>query len=381
MKNLKNNYINYFDFVRFCIDDTTSVPDSICKLDWNELYVFMCEQALVGVMMHGLQKLHREIGVPREVVLQAFTMAERIRERNSFLYKKAMEVIIGFQQEGFDCCILKGQGNALMYPDVYMRTPGDIDILVKEADRNLLKKYVWTKGNVSGCHYHHIEYQEDGVQIEVHFFPCSMNNPFFHHRLQKWFSQQLSIGCDTVALPDGTGNIPVPTMRFNIVYQLAHLMHHFFDEGIGLRQMMDYYYLVRSEKLGVGSDGPSAQRSQSGVKRDATLTSRDELTNTLKHLNLYQFAGAVMWVQHEVFGLEEEYYIVPPDEWRGKLLLEEIIKGGNFGQYSGLTNHSIGTKYFLKIKRNMRFIHAYPAEALCEPWFRTWHFFWRLAHR
>ena len=102
------------------------------------------------------------------------------------------------------------------------------------------------------------------------------------------------------------------------------------------------------------------------------------MVDTLRHLNLYHFAGAVMWVLHEVMGLEECLFIVPADEWRGRLLLDEILKGGNFGKYSGLTNHGMGTKYFLKIKRNLRFVRAYPAEALCEPVFRTWHFFWRV---
>ena len=71
--------------------------------------------------------------------------------------------------------------------------------------------------------------------------------------------------------------------------------------------------------------------------------------------------------------------IVPVDEWRGRTLLGEILKGGNFGQYSGLTNHSMGVKYVLKMKRSLAFVRQYPAEALCEPLFRTWHFFWRLA--
>ena len=86
----------------------------------------------------------------------------------------------------------------------------------------------------------------------------------------------------------------------------------------------------------------------------------------------------LLYVLQEVFGLEDKYLIVPVDEWRGKTLLEEILRGGNFGQHSGLTEHGMATKYFLKIKRNMRFVRQYPAEALCEPLFRTWHFFWRL---
>ena len=109
------------------------------------------------------------------------------------------------------------------------------------------------------------------------------------------------------------------------------------------------------------------------------------LQKDLKHLGLWKFAGAVMYVLKEVLGLSEEKMIVPVDEKRGRLLLAEILDGGNFGRhftkYAGFTHQSMGKKYFLKIWRNMHFVRYYPAEALSEPIFRTWHFFWRLKHR
>ena len=73
------------------------------------------------------------------------------------------------------------------------------------------------------------------------------------------------------------------------------------------------------------------------------------------------------------------------DEKRGRLLLAEILDGGNFGRhftkYAGFTHQSMGKKYFLKIWRNMHFVRYFPAEALCEPLFRSWHFFWRLKYK
>ena len=164
---------------------------------------------------------------------------------------------------------------------------------------------------------------------------------------------------NVVGLPDDAGEIDIPTAEFNIVYQLSHLMHHFFDEGIGLRQIVDHYYLLRTTKFADSHDW------------------KEELD----YLGLRKFAGAVMYVMQEVFALETDYLLVSADERRGKLLLYEILKGGNFGQHSGLTRHSTGIKYFLKIRRSLRFVREYPAEALCEPIFRTWHFFWRLKHR
>lgn len=92
-----------------------------------------------------------------------------------------------------------------------------------------------------------------------------------------------------------------------------------------------------------------------------------------------------MYVLHEALGLPEEKMIAPMDEKRGRLLLAEILDGGNFDRhftkYAGFTHQSMGKKYFLKIWRNMHFVRYYPGEALCEPLFRTWHFFWRLKYK
>jgi len=105
----------------------------------------------------------------------------------------------------------------------------------------------------------------------------------------------------------------------------------------------------------------------------------------LKYLGLWKVAGAVMYVLKEVLGLAEDKMIVPMDEKRGRLLLAEILDGGNFGRhftkYAGFTHQSMGKKYFLKIWRNMHFVRFYPAEALSEPIFRTWHFFWRMKNK
>ena len=192
-----------------------------------------------------------------------------------------------------------------------------------------------------------------------------MNNPIYNARLQKWFKRNADLQCsNVVSLPDGIGEIAIPTTAFNVIYQLTHLYHHFFDEGIGMRQIIDYYYVVNNDVL---------------------LVIKDTLQKELKHLGLWKFAGAVMYVQHEALGLSEEKMIAPMDEKRGKLLLSEILNGGNFGQhftkYEHFTKQGMAKKYFLKIWRNMHFVRYFPAEALSEPIFRTWHFFWRMKNK
>ena len=138
-----------------------------------------------------------------------------------------------------------------------------------------------------------------------------------------------------------------------------------------------------------GWDRLSKEGDNSGGSATAVTSSASTalvvVQRELKYLGLWKFAGAVMYVLKEVLGLSEDKMIVPMDEKRGRLLLAEILDGGNFGRhftkYAGFTHQSMGKKYFLKIWRNMHFVRYYPAEALCEPLFRTWHFFWRLKYK
>ena len=140
------------------------------------------------------------------------------------------------------------------------------------------------------------------------------------------------------------------------------------------------------DRRGVSGDIASDASVISAFTTDSSAsTALDVVQRELKYLGLWKFAGAVMYVLHETLGLPEEKMIVPVDEKRGRLLLAEILDGGNFGRhftkYAGFTHQSMGKKYFLKIWRNMHFVRYYSAEALCEPLFRTWHFFWRLKYK
>lgn len=354
---------DWIKFLQFCINEDAVQPDSVEEIDWDSLLLFMRKQSLVGVLMYGVSKL-KDVKIPRKILMRMFLHSEKIQKKNEILFRKSAEIAARCLHDGFPCCILKGQGNAIMYPQPFMRTSGDIDIWVK-GERDRIVEYVRNQYPKATVRFDEIAYVEDEVIVEFHPFPCIMNNPLYNRRLQRFFSCQMETQCNHyVELSDGLGRIPTPTAEFNVFFQLTHIMRHFFDEGIGLRQLMDYFYVLRL------------------FKRDRIENGQDLLSvqDTLHHLGLYNFAGAVMFVMKEIFGLEDEYLIVPVDKKRGMTLLKEIVKGGNFGKYLNLANYSGGTKFFMKSWRTMHFIREYPAEALCEPVFRTWHFFWRLKH-
>ena len=467
-----------FLFLNYCLGKKVDMSMVVAKIDWRQLYNFASRQALLGFCFDGIERLTKEFSeelkqnpMGRDLLMTWMGAAQQILRQNMKVNAVAGKLFSMLREDGFRCCILKGQGNALMYPNPYSRTPGDIDVWVN-ASREDITDYAKTHFEIGDdIRFHHLETSFDGVPVELHFFPGIMNNPIYNARLQKWFKRNADLQCsNVVSLPDGIGEIAIPTTAFNVVYQLTHLYHHFFDEGIGMRQIIDYFLVVNDFSKNVFLDtdfsnhpvnfsnhpvplskegstfSPNPSSSGSGDvtapsrcseplrskvggaskpspdcagwdRRDAIGASKpspncagwDRLSiegdnsvgstsvtssastalvvvqRELKYLGLWKFAGAVMYVLHEALGLAEEKMIVPMDEKRGKLLLTEILNGGNFGKhftkYGHFTKQGMAKKYFLKIWRNMHFVRYYPAEALSEPIFRTWHFFWRMKNK
>ena len=453
-----NDITAFFAFLKYCLGYKENMSRVIAGMNWHELYSFASKQALLGLCFEGIERLGEEYPeelkrnpIGRELLMTWMGKAQQIRRQNMKVNAVASKLFSMLRVDGMRCCILKGQGNALMYPNPYSRTPGDIDVWI-DASRERIMEYAQKKFELEDdIRLQHLETSLDGVPVELHFFPCSMNNPIYHARLQKWFRRNADLQCShIVGLPDGAGDIAIPTTAFNVIYQLTHLYHHFFDEGIGMRQIIDYFLVVNdfSKNVFLNNDlsnhpvnfsnhpvplskegstfSPSPSSSGSGdvtapsrcseplrskdggpskvspdcagwdrlaIEGDNSATAVTSSASTalvvvqreLKCLGLWKFAGAVMYVLHEALGLPEEKMIAPMDEKRGKLLLAEILNGGNFGQhftkYGHFTQQEMAKKYFLKIWRNMHFVRYYPAEALSEPIFRTWHFFWRFKHR
>ncbi len=360
----------FFDFLRFCIGTTSEIPASMKDADWKVMYGIAKKQALIGVLFHGIQQLPKEMAPDGDLLMTWMGMAQRIKQLNIRLYMDSAKVCKNFKDAGFRNCILKGQGNALLYPNPYMRTPGDIDIYL-EGGRKRIMEYVDKVCPHQVMRYHHVDFPVMKTAIEVHFTPSYMFCPWHNRRMQRWFGKVMDLQCSNVVmLPDGYGEITVPTLSFNVIYILSHLYRHVFTEGIGLRQLLDYYFVV--------------------VKWHTDLTDLTDLDSTdlaalqqdLKWLGLWKFAGAVMYVLYEVFGLEEEKMIAPINEKEGAFLLDEIMRGGNFGLYDDRLGDKTGEgkvhRYFRMTLRNMRFVKHYPIEAICEPLFRTWFFFWKM---
>ena len=250
-------------------------------MDWKGMMIWAEQQAIVGVIYQGIQRAGKSLKIPFDILMEWVGYAQQIEMRNHQLNKKICELHTQYEYDGFRNCILKGQGVALYYTNPLLRTPGDIDIWL-EGGRDKVMGYVTEK---YGCHlerYHHVELQmENDIEVEIHFTPSYMHSPHNNKRLQEWFEEQKEEQFrNLVELVDCDTKVAVPTKEFNGVYLMEHIYRHLFSEGIGLRQIIDYYYLLKSDVIG----------------------RMEEVPSILKHLGLWKFAGALMWVLQEKLG-------------------------------------------------------------------------------
>ncbi len=370
MKETRNIGLKYLQFLRYAVDAQGQEPDQLDDMDWQRLMAFAERQSVIGVVYDGIQRLRQRVRIPKLQLVRWVGNASQVEARNILLNELCVEVCDAFRKEGFECCLLKGQGNALMYPKPLLRTSGDIDVWVRSVNKEVGKNHEvrnilhWVrKRNPQGkTEYHHIDYgMYKDVDVEVHYRPTFMNNLINNGRLQRWMNEHKEEQFSHwVSLPKGEGRICVPTWEFNVVFQLSHMYRHVLQSGLGFKNLIDFYFLlVKSEQM------------------EARCLERD-----LRYLGLSQFASAVMWVLREVLGLEERYLLVPADERRGRFLLKEVVSGGNFGKYNQRNAHQGGQiqANVNRLMRDVRLVRYFPSECIWEPIFRIWHFCWRVAH-
>lgn len=347
-------------FLRYCLEENPSDDFPCQDVEWQGLYNFAVKQSIVGVVFRGVERLGKDAGVPKELLFKWFTESEQIRQRNCRLNTVAVKLSQRLARDGFHSCILKGQGNAIMYPDPSVRTPGDIDIWLEGSRREILEYVRSLVPNVY-AQYHHVDFPVYiDVDVEIHFKPSRINNPLFNHRLQKFYKKHRSEQLNHVCLEfDEKGLVCTPTDDFNLIFQMSHIMKHFFEEGIGLRQLIDYYYLLR---------------------RGYTEQEIAEYRKIIRWLGMKKFASSVMWVEKMVLGLEDTYLIMEPYEKGGQLLLEEIMETGNFGLYDNrysLYDKGMVERTIINFLKGLTLARVFPAEALSIPIARLENMFYK----
>ena len=324
--------------------------------DWTSIYMEAQRQSLAGVLLTGVERVIASGENKPKFLIQWISQTLTLENRNRQLDARCKDITDIFNGIGLRSCVLEGQGVAMLYPNPLRRQSGDIDLWV-EGNRGDIYKTLKARWKVGETVVHHadVEIFKD-TPTEIHFIPSFTYSPFLYRKYKKFFKRCAD---RQFANYDKTVGFAYPTPEFNAVYSLMHIFHHVLHEGIGLRQLHDYYYILKS------------------LDKEQRLQVFEEM----RHLRLAKFVEAVMYVEQRMFGLESEFWLCQPNERLGKRLLAEIELAGNFGKYDE-RNQQVNRKnrmhvYLHNVRRNFVFFEFAPSEVLWAPIWKPCHFVWR----
>lgn len=328
----------------------------LSKDDWMALYELAERHTVLGVCLAGLEIMDKQgQKPPQPLLLQWIGVVQQVESRNKIVNQHCVTLMDKLRRDRLRACILKGQGNARMYgqlnPQLALwRQPGDIDVWV-EGEFEKVVRYVQDVCPTNEVNEQHIHlHLFEDTEVEAHFTPSRLANRILNRRLQQWFAKEKDNQMNhRVEFYDK--EISVPTDDFNIVYQMTHIYKHLFNEGIGMRQLMDYYVLLSVAEL--------------------TVCEKENVKKNIKRFGMVNFAGALMWIMGYVFHLPEERMLWKLDEERGRFILSEVMQMGNFGhgdkRFRLNAKDSHLKRYFQTMKGKLRFVKYYPKEALWQP--------------
>lgn len=344
----------FFELIRLSIGSSEALSQQPSTDEWKCLYQMAMKQSLLGVCFAGVRKHMEtskqngeEVAIPPKAYQHWLGAAVHIQQRNEWMNKRCADFEKKLAEDGYKSCVLKGQGLAALYGELSgLRQSGDIDTWALGKPEDVIE---WARktGTMTYYDYHHADISlYKGVEIELHYRPSLSRNLLRNAQLQRWFKEE---GEKHIVFKDELG-FSVPDYTFNVILTLNHNLWHLMYEGVGLRQVLDLYFVLRSND-------------------DSQL--RNEALKLIMHFGLLRFAEASMWIMKEVLGLEEQYLLCSPNEKTGRFLLEEIMLAGNFGKYDSRLNK---TRYqsrvglmFSWFKHNLRLVKYYPADVLWTP--------------
>ena len=353
----------FVELIKAALGRRKSLSALPSEKQWYKLFELAQQQAIAGVCFAGVQR-QKELGVcpPTQLYYEWLAVAGMIQQQNELLNQESAEICRLVADGGYKSCVLKGQAVASLYDEELrmLRQSGDIDVWMLALPKEVI---AWGRGTgrIYYYDYHHadLDYFKE-TEVELHYRPTLSRNLLRNARLQRWFRLEL----DKLIVDSEDLGFAMPRADFNLILTLNHNFWHLLYEGVGLRQMMDLYFVLRSR---------------------TEITEITKIEKLLKYFMLLRFARACMWVMQEVFGLERQYMVCEPDERSGRFLLNEIMTAGNFGQHDprlkrgGESNRLVLLRRWLK--HTFRLFGQDPSDVLWTPigvlrislW-RRWHY-------
>lgn len=351
----------FFELIQVSLGTRIGLSHTPSANEWSKLYDMAKKQSLVGVCFAGIQQLQKQ-EIPKMLYLTWMGMAAKILHRNEVINGQCIELQTKLSEAGIQSSILKGQGVALFYDERIraLRQSGDIDVYV-DCGRQSAIRYAHTIQKIVDYDRKHLHLKMfQDTEVEMHYIPEILLNLRKNKKLQKWFFEH------QIEMFIPSNQLICPSLKINLFYILLHIYRHFMYEGIGMKQLMDYYFVLRALSI-----DPFRDKYCNTIRQ------------TLKDFGMLRFAAGVMWIMNSVFGLEHDLLLCNPNEKEGQYILTIVMTGGNFGHHIDKGGRRKGKCFTVMrvFRHNFHLLSHYPEDAIWPPIYFGWHKIWKLINK
>lgn len=219
-------------------------------VDWAVVYRLAEEHSVVGLVAAGIDNLNandnHNFKIPQEWALQFIGQTLQIEQRNKAMNAFVAELIELLHKNDIYALLVKGQGIAQCYEKPQWRSCGDVDLLLSDTNYAKAKKVLVplaSEVETEFTHFKHLGMTIDGWVVELHGTLHSR----LSGRVDKMVDEvqgEVFYGGKVRSWQNGRTQVFLPAPDEDIIFVFSHILHHFFFEGIGLRQICDWCRLL-----------------------------------------------------------------------------------------------------------------------------------------
>ena len=352
---------SFLQLIRIALGNAASFHSPLSAQEWEGMMSISAKQGIAGIAFSGVEKLPKEQMPPLEVIMDWSAVADYTEQENRRLNKVSAKVCEMFERDGKRVCIVKGASVGVFYPEPLRRSAGDVDVWMAGGYK-IVAEYVKRKfADVSGGHYgRHVSVDVDGVSVEIHFMPAELYSPLHRRYLKKLYKEIEAKPWICRAELNGGGSIIVPELKDNLIIVTVHLFNHFAVEGVGMKQVLDCYWVLKE-----------VDKAGNGVGKSAESI-RNEAMAFFRKVGIDKFVAALMYVLQQL-GMEESQMLCAPNVKLGKRLLDDIFETGIVSTEDLVTgkygDESKPHRFYRRMHRVVQLLPMSPSDMLWVPFY------------
>lgn len=232
----------------------------------KEIYRLALEQSVVGLLTAGLEHA-KDTKCPQEDVLNIVGDALQLEQRNMAMNHFISVIVERMRNAGIYTLLVKGQGVAQCYAKPQWRANGDVDFLLSPDNYDKAKTYLSSmasKTDDEDVNRKHLGLTIDSWIVELHgALPFELSSKV--DRVINDAQNDVLYSGGVRSWMNGDTQVFLPSPDNDVIFIFTHFLHHFFIEGVGLRQICDWCRLLWIYKDSIDYDLLERRLKEAGL--------------------------------------------------------------------------------------------------------------------